>query len=176
MKDADHWIKNLGLIEHPEGGHFKETYRAAEEVSRDSLPSRYQQARVFSTSTYYLLEGDDVSRFHRLKSDEVWHFYVGSSLSIHIIDGYGAYSRIGLGSDSDRGQVFQAVVPAGIWFGATVDDPESYSLVGCTVAPGFDFKDFELASGEELLSLCPAHRPIIDKLTRGHAGVKSDLA
>jgi len=171
----DYWIKNLGLTEHPEGGYYRETYRSAEEIGGASLPHRYRQARAFSTSIYYLLEGDNVSRLHRLKSDELWHFYAGSSLSIHVIDGNGSYSRIRLGSDFDRGEVFQTVVAAGIWFGATVDDPESYSLMGCTIAPGFDFDDYELASREELLSLCPAHQPIIDRLTRGHAGGKGDL-
>ena len=166
MEDADYWIRKLELAEHPEGGYFKETYRAREAISGDSLPDRFRQARPFSTSVYYLLKGDQFSYLHRLKSDELWHFYAGSSLAIHVIDQEGKYSTHRLGSDFEAGEVFQVAVMAGCWSGATVDDPASYSLVGCTVAPGFDFDDLELADREMLVRLYPEHHSITEKLTR----------
>ena len=166
MKDADYWIENLGLIEHPEGGHFREIYRSHEEIGADVLPDRYKGARSFCTSIYYLLKDDEVSSLHRLKSDEVWHFYTGSQLAIHVIRDDGEYSTINLGNDLEKGEVFQAVVTSGCWFGATVNDPGAYSLLGCTVAPGFDYGDFELGDREELVRLYPAHWSIIEKLTK----------
>ena len=166
MKDAGYWIKKLGLIEHPEGGYFLEIYRSPEAISKRSLPARYEADRSFSTSIYFLLIGEQFSAFHRLKSDEVWHFYVGSALTIHIIDEGGDYSTTRLGRDFEKGEVFQTTIKAGSWFGATVDDPASYSLVGCTVAPGFDFADFELGNRKELSKRYPDHRTIIEKLTR----------
>ena len=119
-----------------------------------------------STAIYFLLEGENFSAFHRLRSDEVWHFYAGSPLLVHIIDPGGMYSSILIGSDPEAGQVFQAVVPTGCWFGSHVADWNSWALVGCTVAPGFDFQDFELARRKELEAMYPQHRKIILNLTR----------
>jgi hypothetical protein len=114
-----------------------------------------------------LLDGDSFSAFHRLRSDEVWHFYVGAALVVHVIDEGGRYSEILLGSDPERGEVLQAVVKAGCWFGSRVRDGESFALVGCTVAPGFEFEDFEMAKREELVQEYPQHRERIERLTRG---------
>jgi hypothetical protein len=153
--------------------------------------------RPISTAIYYLLSADEFSAFHSLKSDELWHFYCGTALTIHIIDQNGEYSAIRLGSDFDRGEVFQAVVEAGCWFGAAVESgyhactsracsppasftyspaactppirsaySPSYSLVGCTVAPGFDFSDFRLGDRRELIDRYPKHKAIIERLTR----------
>jgi predicted cupin superfamily sugar epimerase len=166
MKDAGYWIKNLELIEHPEGGYFREIYRSPEAISKDSLPTRYEGDRSFSTSIYFLLIQEQFSAFHRLKSDELWHFYLGSPLAIHIIDEDGNYSTAKLGKDFEKGEVFQTAIKAGSWFGAAADDVSSYSLVGCTVAPGFDFADFELGDREELSKRYPEHRAIIERLTR----------
>ena len=165
MKDARYWVQRLALNEHPEGGHFREVYRSHERIGAASLPSRYDGARSFSTSIYFLLQGGEVSRLHRLKSDELWHFYAGSPLTIHVLSEQGDYSTVVLGSDPERGEEFQAVVKAGWWFGATVNDSASYSLVGCTVAPGFDYQDFELADREELARAFPQHRQMIVRLT-----------
>lgn len=156
----------MQLTAHPEGGYFRETYRSNEILEIEQLPKRYQVAHSFSTAIYYLLKGNQFSAFHRLKSDEVWHFYTGSTLIIHIISERGEYSEIKLGANLDEGEVFQVVIPAGCWFGATVSDKESFTLVGCTIAPGFDFSDFELGSCDELLKLFPQHRKIIEKLTK----------
>lgn len=164
-KDAAYWIEKLGLLRHPEGGYYRETYRSDEVVERGALPSRFTGLRPFSTAIYFLLNGDDTSAFHRIKSDELWHFYSGSPLAIHVIDQNGEYTPIKLGCAPEQGEYFQAVVKAGSWFGASLCKPRSYALVGCTVAPGFDFDDFEMGTRDELLRLYPAHRTIIEKLT-----------
>lgn len=166
MKSADYWINHLNLTKHPEGGYFKESYRATESVEGEHLPARFTGSRAFSTAIYFLLTGDECSRFHRIKSDEGWHFYTGSGLTIYIIDKAGKLSSIMLGDNTDAGEVFQAVVPAECWFGAVVNDPGAYALVGCTVSPGFDFHDFELADRTPLIAQYPEHWEIIKKLTK----------
>ena len=163
---AQAWIDGLQLRRHPEGGWFRETYRSDEGVGRAALPPRFGDDRAFSTAIYFLLEGEDFSALHRIKQDEVFHFYDGSSLTVHVIDPDGNYSALKLGRDWTAGERPQAVVPAGSLFGATVNDTRSYSLVGCTVAPGFDFADFELPPREELCRQFPQHREIIERLTR----------
>jgi uncharacterized protein len=166
-RTAADWIASLGLVPHPEGGFYRETYRAAETIAADHLPARFPGARAFSTAIYFLLPGDQVSLLHRIKSDEVWHFYAGTSLTLALIHpDDGRLEECRLGPDPERGERFQVLVPAGRWYGASVDDPDSYALVGGTVAPGFDFADFELADRETLLARFPQHRPVILRLTR----------
>jgi hypothetical protein len=166
QQDARYWISRLNLTPHPEGGYFRETYRAAEEIAPDGLPPRFDKARAFSTAIYFLLESGDFSALHRLRSDEMWHFYGGSCLAIHIIDRAGRYRLAPLGADLETGQSLQVMVEAGCWFGATVTQPDSWTLAGCTVAPGFDFSDFELARRAVLLERHPGHRVLIERLTR----------
>jgi predicted cupin superfamily sugar epimerase len=160
------WIASLRLVPHPEGGFYRETYRAQETIEADHLPARFGGRRVHSTAIYFLLPGDHISALHRIKSDEVWHFYAGSALTLSIIHLDGRLAEPRLGPNPERGETFQAVVPAGCWYGAAVDDRESWALVGGTVAPGFDFADFELGDREELLARFPQHRPTILRLTR----------
>src|SRR5262249_24506888 len=119
----------------------------------------------FCTAIYFLLRGDEFSAFHRIKQDEVWHFYDGSSLTIHIIDEKGEYSEMNVGRSLGEDAFPQAVVKAGCFFAASVNDPRSYSLVGCTVAPGFDFADFEMPNRKEMCKRFPRHREIIERLT-----------
>jgi predicted cupin superfamily sugar epimerase len=164
-RDAGYWIEKLDLARHPEGGFYRETYRSTETIPMSALPCKYDGARPFSTAIYFLLCGEEFSAFHRIKSDELWHFYCGASLTIHLIDHAGAYSEIMLGSDYGKGESFQAVVKAGCWFGASLSDPHSYALVGCTVAPGFDYRDFEMANRKELIRRYPEHVEIIARLT-----------
>ncbi len=166
MTDAKTWIERLQLRPHPEGGHFREAYRCPEVVARAHLPPRFTGDRNFSTAIYFLLEGADFSALHRLKQDEVWHFYDGAALLVHVIEPGGAYAPRRLGRDLDAGERPQGVVPAGAWFGASVSEAGSYSLVGCTVAPGFDFADFEMPPREELVGMFPQHRALIERLTR----------
>lgn len=165
-RTAREWIERLGLTRHPEGGWFRETWRSPETVSRGALPGRYDGDRAFSTAIYFLLEGGDFSALHTLRSEELWHFYAGTSLTVHVVEPDGTYRAHRLGSDLDAGQSFQAMVPPGCAFGATVDDPHGFALVGCTVAPGFDFADFALCEREALLAKWPQHRALIERLTR----------
>ena len=166
MHRADYWIERLNLVPHPEGGYFRESYRAGEELPAEALPPRYGGARALATAIYFLLPGTDFSALHRLRSDELWHFYAGSPLTVHVISP-GGHTPWRLGPDFERGERFQALAPAGSWFGAELDDREGYALVGCTVAPGFDFADFELGKRDELLRAFPHLAGIVTRLTRG---------
>jgi uncharacterized protein len=163
MKDAKYWIHKLRLQSHPEGGYFRQTYKS-ELIIESSAPPSGQRAA--STAIYFLLDGENFSAFHRLRSDEMWHFYAGSALDVHVIEPGGTHATILLGNDPEAGQQFQAVVRAGCWFASCVQDSKSYALVGCTVAPGFEFEDFELARREELVSTYPQHKKLIERLTR----------
>jgi len=165
-KNAAYWIEKLGLEPHPEGGYYRQTYRAGLVLAQAALPFPFTGRRAVSTAIYFLLDGERFSAFHRLRSDELWHFYVGASLLVHVIDEDGRRSEIQLGSDPEAGEVLQAVVKAGCWFGSRVRDQKSFALVGCTVAPGFDFEDFELAKRDELVRRYPQHRQVIERLTR----------
>jgi predicted cupin superfamily sugar epimerase len=165
-KDAKYWIAALGLERHPEGGYFRQTYRAEMMIAREALPAGYTGPRAASTAIYFLLDADAFSAFHRLRSDEVWHFYAGAPVAVHVINPAGEYATILLGNDPAAGERFQAVVSAGCWFASHVEDWKSWALVGCTVAPGFEFEDFEMAKREELAAEYPQHRAIIERLTR----------
>jgi predicted cupin superfamily sugar epimerase len=165
-KHASYWIEKLRLGRHPEGGYFRQTYRSDIQIAVEALPARFSGARTASTAIYFLLGGNDFSAFHRLRSDEIWHFYAGSGLIVHVIDPAAEYSCIRLGSDAENGEVLQAVVRAGCWFGSELADRSSFALVGCTVSPGFDFEDFELGKRLELVRCYPQHRRVIERLTR----------
>lgn len=165
MKTAKYWVEKYRMQAHPEGGYFAETYRSPEVISHDALPKRFGGDRNFSTAIYFLLEGHQFSALHRIQSDEMWHFYHGTPLNIFYIDNQGFVQTIKLGNNPENGEVFQAVVPAGVWFGSKPAQPDGYSLVGCTVAPGFSFEDFELASRAALLQQYPQHPEIINLLT-----------
>ena len=162
----DELIRRLDLKPHPEGGFFSETYRSAERVIRDSDHSA-AETRSASTAIYYLLCDGAHSAWHRIKSDEVWHFYAGEPLNVHVLDETGALVTHKLGDALTHADaVFQAVVPAGLWFAAECADPATFALVGCTVAPGFEFADFELAKRSELTAAYPQHAKLIAELTR----------
>ena len=166
-KDATYWVKRLRLEPHPEGGYFRQTYRSDVTIAREALPAGFAGARAASTAIYFLLEGKNFSAFHRLRSDEIWHFYIGAPVSVHVIDTSGKYSSIILGNDPDAGQVLQAVVSAGCWFASHVSDWASFAVVGCTVAPGFDFGDFEMGMRGKLVAKYPQLSEIIWRLTCG---------
>jgi uncharacterized protein len=165
-KDGKYWVKQLQLEPHPEGGYFRQTYRSEVTIEQKALPAGFSGARAVSTAIYFLLEGKNFSAFHRLRSDEMWHFYAGSPLLVHVIDLGGKHSTIFLGSAPEVEQTFQAIVRAGCWFASHVWGWKSYALVGCTVAPGFDFEDFEMGKREELVRAFPQHQEIIQRLTR----------
>ncbi len=166
QKPASYWVDKYRMQPHPEGGYFVETYRAAEQIPHAALPGRFSGDRSFSTAIYFLLEGHHFSALHRIQADELWHFYAGDPLEVFVIHPEsGTLEIIRLGPDPDAGEVFQAVVPAGTWFGSRPVAGAAYSLVGCTVAPGFDFADFELAEREVLLAEFPQHRAVVEGLT-----------
>ncbi|WP_298758348.1 cupin domain-containing protein [uncultured Psychroserpens sp.] len=158
-------IKQLELQPHPEGGYFKETYRSSGEIKNDSLGDNYNGQRNYSTCIYFLLTSDNFSALHRIKQDEIWHFYDGSPIRLHVISESGIHTEHLIGNDLNKGEVPQYIVPSGCWFAAEVIDKNAYSLVGCTVSPGFSFEDFELKSRTELIALFPDKETIITRLT-----------
>jgi len=164
-RDVEYWIENLDLQPHPEGGFFRETYRATESIMQTALPPRFSGDRAFSTAIYYLLAKDNYSAFHRIKQDELWHFYDGAPLIIHVIEPSGTYSSLKVGLNIEGGEYPQVVIQAGCFFAAEVSNKESFSLVGCTVAPGFDFADFDLPDKDALIKQFPQHSTIIHHLT-----------
>lgn len=149
-------VKSLNLLPHPEGGFYAETYRSAE-----LIPGK---ERNLMTAIYFLLTSDNVSRFHRIKSDELWFFHGGSPLSVHTLDQNG-HTEHAVGSNPEKGEQLQLLVPKDTIFGSSVKAANSYSLVSCVVAPGFDFADFELFTKEQLLPLFPDCEEIISRLT-----------
>jgi predicted cupin superfamily sugar epimerase len=159
-------IEQYQLQRHPEGGWYKETYRSNEYIAASTLPAWFDDKRSFSTAIYFLLEENDFSAFHRIKSDECWHFYAGDPLLIYVIRQDDELIIVRLGSDITKGQLFQYVVPANCWFASKPAPGSAFCFVGCTVSPGFDFKDFELADGETLSALYPMHKNIIRELCR----------
>jgi len=163
---ASYWIDRLNLTPHVEGGAFREVYRSELMIPRSNLPLFFQGDRNVSTAIYFLLAQGQFSAFHRIAADELWHFYYGDPLLVYEITHGGRMIVHRLGSNFEKGEVFQTVVKAGSWF-ASVPAPESeYTLVGCTVAPGFDFADFELAQRDALVHQYPEHADIIRQLTR----------
>lgn len=167
MTEVENIIQKLELQKHPEGGFYKEVYRSSGTIHQDCLPDSFSSKRNYATSIYFLLTSDTFSAFHRIKQDEIWHFYKGSPIKLHMISETGNYSNIIIGNDLNANQVLQFVVPAKYWFAAEViGSDSSYSLLGCTVSPGFDFDDFELPSRADLVSKFPQHKKLIENLTR----------
>ena len=159
-------ISFYGLLPHPEGGFYKRTYTADQVISKDCLGDEFDGERLISTAIYYLLTPGTFSAFHRIKSDELWHFYNGTSLNIHVIHSTGNYEILKLGDNLLNGESFQHLVKAGSWFASVPSNPDEYSFVGCTVSPGFDFNDFELADRELLSNDYPQHDMLIKSFTR----------
>ncbi|NYT85945.1 cupin domain-containing protein [Pollutimonas harenae] len=159
--EVERLIRRFDLQAHPEGGHYTETYRSAVQVAR-------QDERVVhsaSTAIYYLLSAGVYSTWHRIASDEMWHFYKGCVVLIHVIDKAGMLHTHRLGDALQTEDAsFQVMVPAGCWFAAELADPHGYALAGCTVAPGFEFSEFELADTAKLSHRHPEHAALIERL------------
>jgi predicted cupin superfamily sugar epimerase len=160
--DADSVIRTLNLQPHPEGGFYREVFRSL--VSVGGLPHP-GGSRSAITSIYYLLPAGELSALHRVASDEIWHHYDGDPLDLHTIDRTGLHAVTRLGRDLAAGQRPQHIVPAGTWQ-AALPVGERFALCGCTVAPGFDFLDFEMPPREDLLETFPLLRSLIERLTR----------
>lgn len=165
MKQAKYWIEKLELEKHLEGGWFKEIYRSSDIIPQHALPNDFNGDRNCSTSIYYLLEIEDFSSFHRIYSDEIWHYYTGSSPIEIISIELGKLKRQFLGNNPDSNQNLQIVVPKNTWFAAQLVQRKGYALVGSTVAPGFHFDDFELAD-EKLLDEFPHLKEKIRELVK----------
>ncbi|WP_404330777.1 cupin domain-containing protein [Mesobacillus maritimus] len=163
-RDPQFYISKLGLTPHQEGGYYRETFQSTEMTSDKELIVDFEGKRRLYTSIYFLLTSNDISHFHRLKSDELWYFHAGSPLTIHMIEENGEYKEMKLGLNLDEGEIPQALVPKNSIFGSSVMDEDTFSLVGCMVSPGFEYKDFELFTQSELLLKYPQHKDIIRKM------------
>ena len=157
--DARALVATLGLTPHPEGGFYRETFRASLAVTTP------KGKRAASTAIYFLLPAGSFSALHRVRSDEVWHHYDGDPVELYTLHADGSPHFARLGRDLARGERPQVVVPAGVWQ-AAVPVGERYALCGCTVAPGFDFADFEMPSRADLVKKFPEVRELVEKLTR----------
>ena len=161
---ADYWIKHLQLQQHIEGGWYSEVYRSPLILKKEQLPASFGGERNACTHIYFLLEKKGFSAFHRIKSDELWHFYAGDPLIIYEIDEWGKLNEHLLGNDLEKRQSLFCVIKAGNWFASKVADGGEYGLAGCTVAPGFDFNDFELAEKHSLIKTYPQHAELISRM------------
>lgn len=159
LNKAEYWINHLGLHLHPEGGHFKEVYRSSEKITGNNLPDRYTESRSFSTSIYFLLNKDEISAFHRIKSDETWYFHDGDELELFIIDENGSLTTKKVGINPETGGLPQLTIKKNQWFSARTMG--EFTLLSCNVAPGFDFMDFELAEYKNMLDKYPQHEKLL---------------
>jgi predicted cupin superfamily sugar epimerase len=162
--NAEQIIDRLQLTAHPEGGYFRETYRSDLFLDEKSL-LEYTNGRNLKTAIYFLLKSGQKSAFHRLRSDEFWYFHQGSPLEVYIIHPDGRLEEVSLGNDFTLNQTPQLLLPAGTWFAARCVEEQSFTLISCSVAPGFDFTDFELADREKLSKQFPQHSTMITELT-----------
>ena len=162
---AEQVIEALGLAPHPEGGYYREVYRSEEVVPAAALPPRYGSDRVVATSILFLLTHASYSALHRLASDEVYHLYLGGPLDLSVLHPTGEAETVRLGQDLLRGERVQHVVPRGAWQGSRLVGEAPFALMGCTVAPGFDFADFEMAKRSEIVRKYPHAADIIRRLT-----------
>ncbi|MEI7933542.1 MAG: cupin domain-containing protein [Chlorobiaceae bacterium] len=167
MQKAEFWIESLKLSPHPEGGFYRETWRTIGSYAF-TKNSSFNGVRSYATAIYYLLKGTECSKLHKINSDELWFFHAGDPLTVHVFHETGKPTSFILGHSPEEEQVLQALVPAGAWFGACLDDAtaaDHYALVSCVVAPGFDFSDFAFADRDTLLNKFPQHLSIIERLT-----------
>lgn len=163
-RTAEDYIEKLDLIEHPEGGWYRESYRSEGEIERENLGGKFSGSRNYSTSIYLMLQADDVSALHKIKSDEIWHFYDGNGMTIHEFKANGEYIKHKLGLNVNAKETPQLVIPAGSWFSSEVTDDGDFCLSGCTVAPGFDFEDLELAKANDLIHQYPDQKGLVNRL------------
>jgi hypothetical protein len=166
MHTVQSLVQQFNMLPHPEGGYYKETYRSLETIQHEALPIRFGGNRYFSTAIYFLLEQGNFSAFHKIKSDECWHFYAGQSLLVYVLQPNGNLSIIRVGNNLEAGDTFQYVVPANCWFASEPAPESDFSFVGCTVAPSFDFADFELVKASNLIKEFPQYSNIIKRLCR----------
>jgi len=163
IKDASFWIQQLQLQPHPEGGFFRETYKSEKYLFKNEST----QSKPSATLIYFLLKNNDISAFHKLKSDEVWMYHTGGTINIFIIDTVGQLKIEKFGNDIANGENIQVLIPANSWFSAELTNKNSFSLMSCMVTPGFEWSDFELGNKEELKQLFPIHKSLFEKFCIG---------
>ncbi|HEY1870480.1 MAG TPA: cupin domain-containing protein [Chitinophagaceae bacterium] len=163
---AEEIIKKLELKPHPEGGFYKEIYKSRDFIEPNCLDNKFNDKRRFSTSIYYLLQAGDFSAFHKIKSDEVWHYYAGGDIILHLLDQQKGYQTKILSNELTGNGSFQVIVPANVWFAAEPSKGSPFTLAGCTVSPGFDFNDFELAHKKQLLKQFPLHADLVNRFCK----------
>ena len=163
---ASYWIEKLAMETHVEGGAYAEIYRSSLLQKKEYLPDAFNGDRSIATAIYFLLQKGQFSAFHRIASDEIWHFYAGDPIEIFEINTTGELITHLLGSDPEMGHAFVRIIPAGSWFASRVIEGGVYGLAGCTVSPGFDFEDFELADAKKLAGEFPQHSFLINSLCR----------
>jgi uncharacterized protein len=166
LSSANDWIEHLQLQKHIEGGWYKETYRSPLLLQRETAPHIVNGDRSLCTHIYFLLQQHEFSALHRIGSDELWHFYDGDRLVVYEIDTSGRLTEHQLGKDPSNAVLPFCMIRKGSWFGSRVATGGKYALVGCTVAPGFDFADFELAGAGALSQQFPMHKDLIASLCR----------
>lgn len=165
MDTAEKIIELYGMEPLPfEGGYYVETYRTAEKVQKAHLPPGYPSGRNFCSEILYLLTAETCSRLHRVRSDEIFHFYMGDSVKMLNLFADGTKRVINLGTDILNGQQVQVIVPKGTWQGALIEAPGKFALMGCTVAPAFEFEDFEIGEKQKILDQYPDQHELIEKL------------
>ncbi len=158
--NSQYWIEKLELVRHIEGGYYKQIYASKRKCQEHGN-------RNLATCIFYLLDSNDFSAFHKINSDEIWHFFIGSSLTMYIFNEKDSKLKIvKLGKKLDKGENLQVIINEGDWFAAEVNDKSSFTLVGCTVIPGFEFKNFKLAKKKSLLLKFPSYKDIIEKLAK----------
>jgi predicted cupin superfamily sugar epimerase len=166
MPTAEELIRLFQLQPHPrEGGHFRETYRSTDLLPATALPPHYRSPRAASTAIYYLLTPNTCSALHRLGSDEVFHFYLGSPVRMLQLFSDGQGKEVILGPDLLEGQSVQVVVPRGVWQGSALEPGGAFALLGCTVAPGFEYADYESGNRADLIARYPNFKDLITRLT-----------
>lgn len=166
MLNVHQLIQQFNLLPHPEGGWYQETYRSNEIIHASLISDRFSGSRSFSTAIYFLLEEGNFSAFHKIQSDECWHFYAGEALEIFVLDNAGGLTITRLGNNIELGDCYQYVVPANHWFASRPAAGSSFCFVGCTVSPGFDFADFEMAKEDILGEQFPQHKELFKNLCR----------
>lgn len=165
-RDAAFWIEHLRLEKHIEGGSFSDVYKSPLQLTKEQLPQNFSGDRHCTTHIYFLLEENQFSAFHRIKSDELWHFYAGDPLIIYEFDDEGDIIEHRLGDDPENHESFFCVIRAGHWFASRLAPGGEFALVGCSVSPGFDYVDFELAERDALIQKYPDYAELITELTR----------
>ncbi len=163
FRKKEEWLAVLNMNKHPEGGYYQEIYKSGCSTTIASSKEGNPKERSLMTSIYFMLERGNYSGFHRIKSDELWHFYDGDPLFVHEINLEGNYIKHLVGKDPSKGQMPFCCIPAGSWFASELISDGEFCLVGCTVAPGFEFEDFELAN-EALIDQYPKYEGLISRL------------